>query len=186
MIAFNFLKREQPAAIRDVLSKRFPKALRTPVLVMAAAVTVVCGAYVIEAERLQSAVALQRTYEARYKQSEALVAQRKIRFMQLQRMVRLDERIHEMEFSGYEDARRLAEIGNRLPARSWLTSIARDSDGITLEGNAETLTALSRTLHALASAKHVANPALLSVALATSDGSRTQSLKYALHVDRAQ
>ena len=186
MISFDFLRPQRPAVIETIRALRIPQDLRLPVTAIFGALIVVLGAYDIEAHRLKSAILVEAQYRHRLDETAAQVAETKIRVAHLNQRARLDRRIHDISSSGYENARRLAEIGNRLPREAWLSSIAQESDGIRLEGDAFDLTAVSASIKKLASAKYVGDPALLSAIAETSASNATPVVKYSLKVRPTQ
>ncbi|MGZ3499198.1 MAG: PilN domain-containing protein [Vulcanimicrobiaceae bacterium] len=184
MTAFDYLHAPRPAVVRKMLEARVPERLHNPLLALGLAIAVVVGAWGIESYRLQSAVRLEERYQQRFDQSRRELARTKVFYSRLQRLVALDKQIAAIVRSGDDDARRLAEIANRLPERAWLTSISRDATGISLEGRAENLRVVSRTMGALAQSRVLRNPVLLDASSSGRGGD--QLFHYQVHVDGAK
>jgi hypothetical protein len=182
MIGFDYLHAARPALLRRVMELRIPARVHNPLIALAGAILVVTGAWGIEAYRLQRALQLEARYRQRFEESRLEVARTRIMYGRLERLVALDRRINRIVRSGDDDARRLAEIANRLPERAWLTSISHDSTGIALEGRAEDLTVVSRTVGALAKSRVLRNPTLVDASSGGNDGGE-DFIRYQVHLD---
>jgi Tfp pilus assembly protein PilN len=186
MIAFDFSPPKRPAILQRLFDIRVPSSLKAPIGTALVAVAIVFAAYCIEVYRLNDALRLEALSEQRLQQSEALVQQTKIRYAYLQQRIRLDRRIHEIQASGYNDSRLVAEIANRLPRRAWLDSIARESDQITLDGEAGSLRDLSATIKVLAASRYVRAPVLVSAAESAAQPEQREFVKYQLKIGIAK
>jgi Tfp pilus assembly protein PilN len=96
-------------------------------------------------------------------------------------LVDLDRRVRTIAASGTTAARRLAALSADLPANVWITSIAPDSNGITLDGRARDLTGLSDTLIRLNADVLFGQPSLLSAQVAATTAP-SLALQFSLHV----
>lgn len=146
MISFDYLRSARPALARRFLDVRLPYEFKGPLFAIAFATAIVALAWGIESYRLSQTLAVEGLYEAKYSESRLQLAHTKVLFSDLTRIAGLAREVHAIQASGAEEARQLAEIGNRLPAHVWLTSIAKDGTGVSLSGGAANLSALSRTL----------------------------------------
>ena len=97
----------------------------------------------------------------RLEQSRAAFAATKVVRTDVDRLLALDTRLRQIRLSGSVLSHRLADVGNHVPARAWLTSIARTNDGLELHGRAEGLNVLSQTVADLMSSKAAASPTLV-------------------------
>ncbi len=182
MTAFDYLHAPQPAWVSRVGAIRVPSYLHSALAALFFAVFIVTATWAIESHRLHAALTVQQIYEVRLERSRTDMERTKVLYGRLERLAAIDRQVHEIERSGDLDAKRLAEIADRLPPHAWLTSIARDSDGIALEGRARDLAAVSRTVRALATARLVANPVLVNLTSESDFGGQSR-IRYQLHLD---
>ena len=182
MISFDYLHSARPELLRRLLEIRIPVRLHGPLWAICGALVFVLGAWSIEAYRLNASLSIEATYQRKYEISRRDLARTNVYYDHIRNLVRLDKRVRAITASGDDDARRLAEIANSMPQQAWLTAISRDDTGITLDGNAQDLTALSRTVQGLAHARDLRNPTLVSAARA-SNTTTDETIKYTLHVE---
>lgn len=181
---FDFLNSQRPVLLQRLLEFRIPERLRCALCALAAALAVICGACVIEAYRLREAIRVEAVYRARWNQAELALKQTHVYYNEVRSLVELDRRVQRIESSGNANARTLAEIADDLPAHAWLTGISRDAGGLTLSGQARSLSVLSGVMHGLMRATRLRNPALVN-AVADKEMNRGITMKYEIHVEDA-
>lgn len=182
MISFDYLRSARPELLRRLLEIRIPVRLHGALWAICGALLFVLGAWSIEACRLKASLGIEATYQREYEISRRDLTKTNVYFDHIRSLVTLDKHVHAITASGDYDARRLAEIANSMPQQAWLTAISRDDTGITLDGNAQDLTAISRTVQGLAHARDLRNPTLVSAARA-SNTTTDETIKYTLHVE---
>ncbi|HEY8314825.1 MAG TPA: PilN domain-containing protein [Candidatus Baltobacteraceae bacterium] len=170
MTDFDYLRDSQPAFVRNLTALRIPPNHYNALLALGAAFVVVFAAWCIEAYRLQSALALQSVYQARYDRSRDELARTKVLYGRVERLVTLDRQIRDIARSGDDEARKLTDIANRLSPHVWLTAVTQDETGTTLEGRALGLAGISRTVSSFARGKLTRDPVLLDAHAVSNDG----------------
>ena len=181
-MSFDYLRSARPELLRRLLEIRIPTRIHGALWATCGALVFVLGAWGIEAFRLNASLDIEATYQHEYEISRRELAKTNVYYSRIRSMIALDKRVRDITASGDEDAIRLAEIANSMPQHTWLTAISRDDTGITLDGNAQDLAALSRTVQRLARARELRNPTLVT---ASRDASATPggTIKYTLHVE---
>ncbi len=179
---FNYVRSARPDWVRGLAQTRIPHRLHGAICALSAAVIALCGAYGIETVRLCDAQSIAAAYQQRLDRSEAALRKSKIAYEQVKALTALDRRIGQIVSSGDRDAAQIAEIANALPDHVWLTGIQPEAPGggMTLEGKAANLRALSVTLRSLTAARRVADPTLTSV---RSSGGGEAPLSYGIHLE---
>lgn len=164
MIAFNFLHDAPPGAIERLRNIRIARDLRTPVAALLTACAVVCVWWALERCWIAQARREEAVATARLERSRAAFAQTRLMRSNVDELLALDARLRSIRLSGSVLSARLADIGNHVPGRAWLTSIARANDGLQLEGRAEGFNALSETVADLMSVTVRSSPTLVHAA----------------------
>ncbi|MDQ2871526.1 MAG: PilN domain-containing protein [Candidatus Eremiobacteraeota bacterium] len=182
LTGFDYLHDARPVWLMRLYAMRVPAYLHNAASALFCAIVIVLGAWGIEVNRLHVALTTQQLFEVRFEASRTEMERTNVLYDRLKRLAGVDRQVHDIERSGDLDARRLAEIADRLPTHAWLTSIARDDSGLTLEGRARDLAVIGRTVRALATGRFIGNPVLLS-ATADSDAGGHPLMRYQLHVD---
>ena len=181
LISFDYLHSARPELLHRLLEIRIPVRLQGPLWAICGALVFVLGAWSIEAYRLNASLGIEATYQREYEISRRDLARTNVYYDHIRSLVTLDKRVRAITTSGDDDALRLAEIANSMPQQAWLTAISRDDTGITLDGNAQDLTAISRTVQGLAHARDLRDPTLISAAR-VSNTTTDETIKYTLHV----
>lgn len=168
LTAFDYLHGERRPWFQSLCEPRIPERLQAPILAVALALLTAAASWAVEVYRLHSALDVERAYQIRLQDSERAVAATKVHLKGLEERAALDRRIVEIRESGGAEALRLTDIANHVPANAWLSAIAKDASGISIEGSAVDLRALAGAIDRLSRAREVRNPILLS---ADEDGS---------------
>ncbi|GAC1388869.1 MAG: hypothetical protein NVSMB31_03800 [Vulcanimicrobiaceae bacterium] len=182
MIRFDYMRSAKPVLVRRVVEMRLPRHLTAPIFALCAALSIISAAWAIEAYRLRGALAIENQYRDRFDQSRFALSRTKVLYARLEHVVVLAKEVRSIQQSGDTEAARFADIGNRLPAHVWLTSIANDATGVALAGKAANLAALSSTISGLARATPHYSPVLVS-ASDEDRGSKGESIHYELHLE---
>ena len=180
---FDYLHAERPTLIKAFIEAEVPQRLHAPLVALAVALLTACCAWGIESMRLSAMLRLERSYQMQYLESQRSVDESKVRFKRLEDRAALDRRVAQIRSSGAEEALRLADIANDLPADAWLTAVGADASGVSIEGRASNLRALANSIDRLAHAKRVRNPVLLGASADGSDDSQRRLVRYRVHVD---
>lgn len=182
MISFDYLHSARPDIIVRILEFRIPSRLQSAIAALAGSIVIAGGAWGIESYRLSAALTVETTYQANYERSETALARENVYFDRVKNLVALDKRLRDITASGNVTARRLAQIGNALPQKAWLSSISRDGDGLLLEGGASDMASVGRVLSALTNAHGISNPTLVD---ASADSRADGTVKFTVHADGA-
>jgi Tfp pilus assembly protein PilN len=161
MTRFNYLRDSAPEAFQYLRPSRIPERLRTPLAALLTAVLVVAVWWTIEQVLLSQARAELQTQTFRLAASKVALTELKIRKTRLEELLAIDARLREIRRSGAALSSGLADIANHVPARAWLTSIARVNDGLEIEGQADGLDGLSDTVADLMSSSAAQSPNLV-------------------------
>ena len=184
MIRFDYIHDPKPLWLQRLAAVRVPIRFRSAALVVYAAFALVFASWSIEAYRLHRTVAAEARYQQDYQRSRAELAHSKVAYRTLDAMVTLDARLYRVLRSGSDVAHQIAEIADRLPPQTWLTSISHDATGFALEGRASDWIALSRTVTELARCRLLRNPELIE-ARTIATGSDSGTVGYRLHLEEA-
>lgn len=182
LISFDYRRSAPPPFVRRVLEIRISEQYHSVLLAFAAAWLAIAGAWFIESRRLHHSLEMESIYQRRFDAAQRALRHARLYEIRINRLVALDRRIRGITSSGYEDARRLVEIANRLPNRTWLTGISYDGNALAIEGRAADLRTLGSVVRNLNGAADLHNPSLVS-ATAVSDSPKDLAIKYTLHVD---
>ncbi|HTZ55228.1 MAG TPA: PilN domain-containing protein [Candidatus Acidoferrum sp.] len=158
---FNYLRDSVPEAFEYLRPSRIPEPLRTPLAALLTATLVVAVWWVIEQVQLAQARHELQTQSFRLAASKAALTELKLRKTHIEALLAVDLRLREIRRSGATLSSGLADIANHVPARAWLTSIARVNDGIEIDGQAEGLDGLSDTVADLMSSSTAKSPDLI-------------------------
>jgi Tfp pilus assembly protein PilN len=161
MMRFNYLSDAPPEVIERVRALRIAAELRTPLYAFVTACFVVLAWCALERQWISGSIHEEAVAAMRLERSRAAFAATKLVRANVEDLLALDARVRKIRLSGSRLAGRLADIGNRIPAQAWLTSIDRSNDGFELEGRAEGLNVLSRTVASLMSATAASSPTLV-------------------------
>ncbi len=181
---FDYLHAARPVFLSRLLEAHIPERFHAALFALAGAMTIVCGAWSIEACRLREAAAVQAVYELRYDRAQTALAAQNVYYERVRAAANLDRGIRRIAASGDADARMLAEIANDLPAHAWLTGISHQDDGLALSGQAKDLIVLGAVMHRLMHAKNVHSPRLVNATL-DKPAAGLASINYLIHLDEA-
>ncbi|MHB8145178.1 MAG: PilN domain-containing protein [Vulcanimicrobiaceae bacterium] len=184
MIRFDYIHDPKPLWLQRVAAVRVPIAFRSAALAVYTAFAMVFASWSIEAYRLHLTSAAEARYEQDYQRSRAELAHSKVAYRKLDAMAALDARLYRVLRSGSDVAHQIAEIADRLPAQTSLTSISHDATGFALQGRASDWIALSRTVTALARCRLLRNPELIEARMIAT-GSDSGTVAYRLHLEEA-
>lgn len=168
--------------VRRLLDVRLPDELKGAFFAIVSASAIISVAWGIESYRLRMSLAIEAQYESTYARSRLQLAQTKVLFANVSRLAGLAQQVHAIQLSGDDEAKQLAEIGNRLPSHVWLTSLVDDGTAMSLSGRAADLGSLSRTVARLSRLSEGYSATLIS---ATGDGPGhdVSTLRYELRVE---
>lgn len=177
---FNYLNDSPPELIEQVLGLRIPTQLRTPLGALLTSIIVVSSWWMLERHWVAEATREEASASIRLDQSRAAFAATKLVRSDVDQLLTLDGRLRRIRLSGSVLSHRVADIGNHVPARAWLTSIARSSDGLELRGRAEGLNVLSATVADLMSSRSASSPTLIR---AIRDDRETGVINFTIRAD---
>ena len=163
---------------------RVPERLHAGLCALAGAAALVTGAWSIETVRLQDALAVQETYQARYDRAQQELERADVLYDRARTLVALDRQVRAIAASGDADARELAEIANRLPRTAWLTGISHDATGLVLQGRAADLSAVGEVVRGFLNARYLRSPQLVNAVL-DRETDRTDPVAYEIHLEGA-
>ncbi|MGD0969379.1 MAG: PilN domain-containing protein [Candidatus Aquilonibacter sp.] len=158
---FNYLRDSAPEAFEYLRPSRIPEALRTPLAAFATVLIIIGAWWIVEQLLLAQARGEMRAQSLRLSASRVALRDLKLRKTRVEQLLSIDTRLREIRRSGAVVSSRLADIANHVPARAWLTSIARVDSGLQIDGNAEGLDGLSDTVADLMSSSNAAAPDLV-------------------------
>lgn len=161
MMRFNYLNDAPPDIIERIQGLRIAPELRTPLAAVITACLVVLSWWSLERYWIREALREEAVATARLQQSRAAFAATKLIRSDVDALLALDRRLRDIRLSGSLLSARLADIGNHVPRRAWLTSIARADGGFELKGRAEGLSVLSQTVADLMSSHAAYSPTLM-------------------------
>lgn len=161
MTRFNYLRDSAPQAFEYLRPSRIPEPLRTPLAALLTVTLVVAVWWAIEQVLLSQARAELQAQTFRLAASKAALIELKLRKTRVEELLAVDARLREIRTSGATLSRGLADIANHVPARAWLTNIARVSDGLEIDGQADGLDGLSETIADLMSSSTANSPSLV-------------------------
>ncbi len=161
MMRFNYLRDSAPDAFEYLRPSRIPEPLRTPLATLLTVIIVVGAWWMIEQLLLSQARDELQTQTFRLAASKAALTELKLRKTHIEALLAVDSRLRAIRRSGATLSSGLADIANHVPARAWLTSIARVNDGLEIDGQAEGLDGLSETVADLMSSSAAASPDLV-------------------------
>jgi len=168
--------------VTSVLDVLPPDAVRGAFVAICSSSAITSVAWGIERYRLSMSLAIEAQYESTYARSSLQLAQTRGLFANVSRLAGLAQQVHAIQLSGDDEAKQLAEIGNRLPSHVWLTSLVDDGTAMSLSGRAADLGSLSRTVARLSRLSEGYSATLIS---ATGDGPGhdVATLRYELRVE---
>lgn len=140
------MESERPVFLRRMREFTIPPRLRAGAFAVGAATGIAAAAWAIESYRLADAELVARRYHAQYAQSALAVAQAKLVFTNVAQLEQSADRVRRIQISGPRTAKTVAQIGNKIPARAWVTSESVDERGIVLIGKASDFRTLSREI----------------------------------------
>lgn len=158
---FNYLRNSAPEPFEYLRPSRVPEPLRTPLAALVTVTLVVAVWWVIEQLLLAQARAELHAQTFRLAASQAALAELELHKTHVEDLLAVDTRLRGIRRSGAALSSILADIANHVPARAWLTSIARLDDGIEIDGRADGLEGLSDTVADLMSSSAAASPDLI-------------------------
>ncbi len=162
MKRFDYLCDPRGRALNRIVELRIAPRFQMPLIVLTAAVVTLMAVYGIERHRRLEAGTLVAAYRVELQRSEIALRRAKVRDQQIDRLVLLDEHVTRIERSGDLESARLVLLANRLPRRSWLTSIDDESSAVTLSGRAIDLNTVGAVLARLVQNSPFANAMLTS------------------------
>ncbi|HEY0799177.1 MAG TPA: PilN domain-containing protein [Candidatus Baltobacteraceae bacterium] len=162
MIRFNFLRTSQHSFLdraRDLeVTTRTRQAL--------VALTIVCAIIIfgdaIEQARLVQARGAASAISDRLDTDQQAMAGLRTSEETVHRLAALSQSVTAVQDSGTLRAAEFAEIGDRLPAHLWLTSIHQDHDGLIIDGGAQNYSVVGEAIGRLEHARTVGDPVLVS------------------------
>jgi Fimbrial assembly protein (PilN) len=139
-------------------------SLRQPFAVVGCALVLVAAAWALEAQRVAR---LDRDLGVMHERARSAAADAR-RAQQLtvtlRRATALEERVARAHRMAIVSTNAVAEIGNVLPAQTWLTNIAAAPSGtITIAGRSAQVTEIGTALHAIARLDPHADTRLISI-----------------------
>ncbi|MDE2482414.1 MAG: hypothetical protein KGN02_09520 [bacterium] len=137
-------------------SLRLPERLKTPLCALATATVVVSAWAVLEHSWIDRASDAATRARVRFEQSRLAVARARLERVDVERMIALDRTMREIRASGGRIADRIADVGNHLVARAWLTSFDTSREATSLEGAALDFEALRDAAHTFAAEPGIA------------------------------
>lgn len=140
------MESERPVFLRRMREFTIPPRLRAGAFAVGAATGIAAAAWAIESYRLADAELVASRYHAQYEQSALAVAQAKLVFTNVAQLEQSADRVRRIQISGARTAKTVAQIGNNIPARAWVTSESVDERGIILSGKASDFHTLSREI----------------------------------------
>lgn len=164
MSSFDYLHGPRTHMLQKLFELRVPERLHIPLLALCASLAATGGGWSIEAYRLSCALAAEHRYETALLESTREVARADVYARRVSDLVEVDRRVRGIVRSGPAHAAQLAEIGNALPSHAWLTSVDRDTTGITLQGQTRDLTTLAAVLESLSHLRGARVPMLVDAA----------------------
>lgn len=182
MTSFNYLRSAHPDWLVRVLEFRIPERTQPALMALVAAAFVVGGAWLLDEHRLTEAHRIESAYREKFMTSRRALEKMNLYYAQVQTLVALDKRVQDIAASGQADAQRLADVANVLPQRAWLTEIAHDSGGMTINGRAENLRVLSDVLRSLIRTRGIRNPTLAQAHAVGTPNLKTL-IEYTIHAD---
>ena len=142
---------------------------------------IAAASWAIEANRQHDVLEIERNYAGRYEAQMQLLAKANVYGKRIRTLVELDHRVRSIVGSGTLTARRLAGIAGDLPQNVWLTSVAPDDVGVTVEGRAPNFSALSLALRRLSHDRDVGDSALMSAQV--EDGTVPEiAVRFVMHI----
>lgn len=122
---------------------------------------ILCATWVLEAERFHRALGREEALSqavARNRSEDARIARRYDRANAIHLQIRgIDEAVS----SGAEEARRLVNLVDALPRKTWLTALSKNAGEYQLEGESSDLTELGRALGAVVDLPRVRDATLV-------------------------
>jgi Tfp pilus assembly protein PilN len=161
MMRFNYLRDGPPQAFEHLRPSRIPEPLRTPLAALLTVIVVVGAWWMIEQLLLSQARDELQAQTFRLAASRTALAEFKLHTTRVEALLAMDARLRAIRRSGATLSSGLADIANHVPARAWLTSISRVSDGLEIDGLVEGLDGLSETVADLMSSSTAASPDLI-------------------------
>jgi Tfp pilus assembly protein PilN len=158
---FNYLRDSAPEVFEHLRPGRIPEPLRTPLAALVTIALVVGVWWVIEQILLGQAQGELQAQTLRVNTSKVALSELKLRRTRVEELLAIDTRLRKIRRSGAVLSSGLADIANHVPARAWLTSIARVDTGLQIDGRAEGLDGLSDTVADLMSSSTAASPNLV-------------------------
>ena len=146
---FDFLRDAPPEIVDRMRGLRVSARARFPLAVFVAASLVVFAWWGLERHWLHAALREDAIASERLSGLRLEFQRERVERVDVDRMLALDERLRAIRRSGSRLSSRLAAIANRVPERAWLVAIQQDDRETQLDGRAEGLLVLSRTLAAL-------------------------------------
>lgn len=159
MTSFDYLQSSRP--LRGLLHCcRLPARVRPSANALVCSCIIVAASWAIEANRLHQGLRIEDSYAEHYDAQVHVLAKAHVYEKRVQGIVDLDRRVRYIVASGTSAARRLAAIAADLPQNVWLTSVAPDSTGTSVEGRTSSFSALSMALRRLSRDSILGEPTL--------------------------
>lgn len=152
----------------------------TLALCVACAVILV-AAWALEAQHLHRAFRREDSLSRAVEVGRLASAQTARRYDRARRMNALIRSLDVEVGSGMEEAKRLTDLANALPQKTWLTAISENDAEYSLEGGAPSLAELGRALGALGGLPRMREAELIEAAPAARGGS-PEALRYRMRL----
>ncbi len=173
MMRFNYLRDSVPETFELLRPSRIPEPLRTPFAALVTVIIVVGVWWIAEQLLLAQARDELQAQSLRLNASQVALRELKLRKTRAEELVSVDARLREIRRSGAVFSSRLANIANHIPAQAWLINIAHVDSALEIEGNAEGLDGLSKTVADLMSSSSAASLDLVRANKKENDRSST-------------
>jgi len=161
MMRFDYLHDGVPDAIDRLRNVRVSNEVKRALVACVVALLFASGTFGIERLRVAQAASIDAQAYARLTATRRELAATNLERIRIETLLDLDRRLRAIHRSGALLARRIVDIANHVPTHVWLTTIARTPSGITIDGRAEGLRAVSETIAAFTGGSTIASPSLV-------------------------
>lgn len=152
MMHFNFLKDALPVKLRSMRLAPLEARVRVPVLALLSSLVVLLCAVFLLRQRLTVARAIGASDRAAIVQDERRLLDLRESLVVIRSLSAAAALVDRARMSGGNRALEFADIANHLPNNVWVTSIARDNNGVTIDGMAADYATLGTAMSSLANA----------------------------------
>ncbi len=133
---FTYIDDTGSNVIRALHAISVPREMRSPLAAVMTMLIVLTTWFFYEQHLVRVAVREDAAALRGVRLARSALAARRLERVDLERLVRLDTSIRSVRATGIRIANHLARLGNALPADAWVTSIASDERGVTIDGRA--------------------------------------------------